>query len=315
MNDSYTFYFEQNSNQRLDHFICEKIPDYTRAQIQKWIKEKHVQVNDQSTKSSYHLKEHDKVTIKIPQPQSLELQAENIPLDVLYEDSDLIVINKSAEQVVHPGAGHSSGTLVHALLAHCQDLSGIGGKLRPGIVHRLDKGTSGVIVIAKNDFSHQNLANQFKERLTQKIYQAFVWGELQNHEGTIEKALGRSSKNRKKISTESHKLREATTHYRVIKGWGAISFVELKPKTGRTHQLRVHMAELGHAILCDPLYGRNHSKILTLKKPLQDFLKSRPYQFLHAASLAFEHPRSQQKLFFSAPLRKEMQDLYDLLES
>ncbi len=298
---------------RLDHFICEKIPDYTRAQIQKWIKENHIWVNQKNTKASYLLKQQDKIEIEIPPVQALAILPEKIQLDILYEDSDIIVINKSAERVVHPGAGHHSGTLVHALLAHCQDLSGIGGKLRPGIVHRLDKGTSGVMVIAKNDDSHQSLAKQFKERSTQKIYWAFVWGQLNPSKGLIEKALGRSSQNRKKISTQSNKLKEATTYYRVIKTWEKLSLVELSPKTGRTHQLRVHMAELGHTILCDPLYGKNHSRILSLEKRLQDFLKAQNYQFLHAASLSIVHPRSQQRLFFVAPLREEMQKFYYLL--
>jgi len=227
------------------------------------------------------------VDINVPEPEKSKLEAENIPLDIIYEDKDILVINKPRGLTVHPGAGNRSGTLVNALLHHCRDLSGIGGVERPGIVHRLDKDTSGILLVAKNDKAHQVLSAQFKDRTIQKTYLAIVKGNPKKDEGTIAEPIGRHPVNRKKMAV-SHKGREAVTHYKVLKRFKEYSLVELKPKTGRTHQLRVHLAHIGHSILGDPVYGKGNA------------------QLLHAYKIKFTHPRTEKELEFEAKLPDDM---------
>lgn len=309
------FVHKDEKGQRLDQFLQKQVPDLSRAQIKKLIEQKQVQITPGSLKPAYLLKGGEEISLTIPPPEKLEVQPEALPLNIIYEDSDLIVLNKSAERIVHPGAGVKEGTLVHALLHHCQDLSGIGGVLRPGIVHRLDKGTSGVLVVAKNDLAHQVLAAQFKERQIKKIYHALIWGKPKRERGRIEKPLGRDPKDRKKMSSRAKQTREAITEYRMLKNYGPISLMELKPQTGRTHQLRVHLSELGHPVVGDPIYGKGLRKLASLPEGLREKIKALPFQLLHASELSFEHPRTHQLLHFKAPLREEMKQIEEELKN
>src|SRR5262249_10278023 len=225
---------------------------------------------------------------------------------ILFEDEDLLVIDKAAEMVVHLGAGAHSGTLVNALLHHCRDLSGIGGVARPGIVHRLGKGASGLLGVAKNDRSHHQLAAQFQSRQVEKTYLAFVWGTPRDFAGTIDAPLGRSDRDRKKISSRGRRLRSAVTRYQVLKSWGACSLLELKPETGRTHQLRVHLALLGHSIVGDPSYGARRGQSSRCSLSVQKKISLLRFQLLHAWKLGFIHPKTGRKMQFEAPMREEM---------
>ncbi|MDX1386505.1 MAG: RluA family pseudouridine synthase, partial [bacterium] len=294
---------------RLDVFLQSHCQDLSRTHLKKLIEERHVWLNQKETKGSRILKPGDEVRVEIPPPQPLDLTPEAKPLDVVFEDKDLLVVNKPASWVVHPGAGVKGGTLVNALLHHCRDLSGIGGKLRPGIVHRLDKGTSGLIVVAKNDRSHAVLSEMFKSREVKKKYLAFVWGKPEEKEGVIDLPLGRSMKDRKKISSRSAKVRHAKTLYRLRKTWGPISMLELEPETGRTHQLRVHLSETGHPIVGDPTYGKGLRQLSSLPESIAQSIQTYPYQLLHASELSFRHPVEGRRMCFQVPLRHEMQKL------
>ncbi|MFH1825959.1 MAG: RluA family pseudouridine synthase [bacterium] len=300
---------KEQSGVRLDQFLCEqKDIAKTRSQVQKLIEGGFVFVNGEAPKSSYKLKFDDRVKIEIPAPKELEAKPENIPLDVVYEDSDLIVVNKPKGLVVHPAAGNYTGTLVNALLFHCNDLSGIGGVVRPGIVHRLDKDTSGLIVVAKNDFTHQALAVQFQEKQIKKIYLALVHGKMKQDQGVIEGKLGRHPKHRKRMAVVSDfqpwpKGREAVTKFWVIERYAEYTLVELTLETGRTHQIRVHLTSLGHAIVGDPIYGHRLEKF-NVKG-----------QLLHAAKLGFTHPRSGKYVEFEAGLPREMDRIIKILQA
>ncbi len=297
---------------RVDKFLAQLEPSWSRSQIQVWIEAQHLLLNGKPVKVSHLLKGGESLQLHIPAAIPLEALPQALPLEIVFEDSDLLVVNKAAEMVVHPGAGHFEGTLVNAVLHHCRDLSGIGGKLRPGIVHRLDKGTSGLLVIAKNDFAHQHLMNQFQERRVEKIYHAFVWGTPSPASGWITSPLGRHPQDRKKISSQGKQTREAQTHYRVEKTWGALSLLEVKPRTGRTHQIRVHLAELGHGVVGDPSYGRGLRRTTGLPPRLLQNLRGLSFQLLHASHLRFVHPRLDRALEFHAPFREEMR-LFQLL--
>jgi 23S rRNA pseudouridine1911/1915/1917 synthase len=297
--------------ERLDRYLVQRYPELSRSRIQALIEQGEVTVGAKAAKASQLLKAGEEIGLHIPPPERLEVLPENLPLQIVYQDSDILVLDKSAEMVVHLGAGLESGTLVNALLHHCRDLSGIGGKERPGIVHRLDKGTSGLLVVAKNDAAHRHLSAQFKDRQVEKIYYAFVWGRPKKASGKIELALGRSQKNRKKIATRGSRLRPALTNYQTVKSWGAISLLELKPETGRTHQLRVHLAEIGHPIVGDRVYGGGR----TMAEPaMRQMLAAMKYQLLHAGKLSFLHPKSGKRVSFEAPLREEMQAFKTHLE-
>ncbi|HKX13028.1 MAG TPA: RluA family pseudouridine synthase [bacterium] len=300
------------AGERLDRYLAKHCPELSRSQVKTLIEKGEARVGDRPAKAAQLLKAGEEVGLRIPPPEPLKVVAENLPLDIVYQDQDLLVLDKSAEMVVHLGAGVEKGTLVNALLHHCSDLSGIGGKERPGIVHRLDKGTSGLLVVAKNDAAHRHLSAQFKDRQVEKIYYAFVWGRPKSTVGKVDLALGRSHRNRKKIATRGSRLRPAVTHYRVVESWGTVSLLELKPETGRTHQLRVHLAEIGHPIVGDPLYGsgRSHSA----PPEWRQVLATTKHQLLHAAKLSFLHPRSGRRVQFEAPLRGEMQKFRTLME-
>ncbi|MDS1029615.1 RluA family pseudouridine synthase [Bacillota bacterium LX-D] len=277
---------------RLDHYLAENIADLSRSRIQSLIAEGQVKVNEQIVKANYKLRVGDHITLKIPDPQILKVVPENIPLDILYEDDDVVVVNKSQGMVVHPAPGNYSGTLVNALLYHCKNLSGINGILRPGIVHRIDKDTSGVLVVAKNDSAHQNLAVQIKDHTVRRIYLAIVHGVIKEQTGMIDAPIGRDPADRKKITVISRNSKDAITTYEVLERFADFTFLQLKLKTGRTHQIRVHMSYVKHPVLGDPLYGPQQNK---LKVSLKG-------QALHAAKLGFIHPSTNEYMEFSAPL-------------
>ncbi|MCD6552195.1 MAG: RluA family pseudouridine synthase [Thermotoga sp.] len=282
---------------RLDQFLKEKTPSWiSRSMIQKAIKEGKVKVNGQIKKPSYRLKEGELVEVDLPvKPKEATVQPEKIDLKVLYEDKDIIVIDKPGDMIVHPVPSKLSGTLVNALLYHCSDLQGVGGKLRPGIVHRLDKETSGVIVVAKNDLAHQSLSRQFKDRKVKKAYILLVRGRVKENEGTVELPLARHPVLRVKM-TVSESGKEAVTHYRVLKRFDDVASLVLAfPRTGRTHQIRVHMKSLGHPIMGDKIYGKyKEDEMFGIKR-----------QMLHALKLGFFHPRTGEWMEFVSPIPED----------
>lgn len=304
---------ENEKNMRLDKFLVSCFSSFSRNRLIKLIETDCVKYEGEdkyADEPDLKVKEGDSFVITLPDAVPAEPEAENIPLDVLYEDSDVIVINKPAGMVVHPGAGNYSGTLVNALLYHCKDsLSGIGGVSRPGIVHRIDKETSGVLVVAKNDFAHVHLADQFKKHTIERIYYAFVWGTVKQKEGLVSSLIGRSSSNRQKMAVVTANGKQAVTHYECLDIYPKVpaSFVKCVLETGRTHQIRVHMASLGHSLIGDSVYG-----VVPKFAPSQ--LKFFPRQALHAAFLGFIHPRSGEVLTFETPLPKDMTELKELLE-
>ena len=274
---------------RLDRFLADDLPQFSRSRLQSLIHDGHILLNEKTTRPRAILREGDRIHLSEPPPEKIETEPEEIPLDVLFEDADLLVINKPAGMVVHPGAGNARHTLVNALLAHCQTLSGIGGKERPGIVHRLDKETSGCLVVAKNDTTHQNLSRQFAERTVEKIYLALVAGTMRKAHGIIDASIGRHRKYRQRMTVTEDRGRTARTDYRVVKSQNGISLVECVLHSGRTHQIRVHLHHLGHPVLGDKVYGR---------KGAREF----PRQMLHAWKLGFTHPRTGKRLTFEAPV-------------
>ena len=287
--------------QRLDHFLVSMLPERSRSQIQRLITGGHVSLGRKEPKSNLALKTGDQLTVEVPESTPTSIEAEALPVDVLHEDGDLIVINKPAGMVVHPGAGHASGTLVNALLHHVDDLSGIGGELRPGIVHRLDRGTSGVIVVAKNDRAHQELSRQFHDREVEKEYIALVWGAVQAGR-RIDAAIGRDPVHRERMSARSKHARDAVTRITRAYTWKGLSLVHVAIHTGRTHQIRVHLSAIGHAVVGDALYGGVHRRVAGDIRSVQRL--DRP--FLHAWRLAFTHPTGGRRLEFTAPLPVEL---------
>jgi 23S rRNA pseudouridine1911/1915/1917 synthase len=309
----------QGGADRLDRWLAARLPEHSRSTIQRWIKEGAVLVNQRQARANLRLSPGDQIQVTLPDaPRESGLVAESIPLQVIYEDQDLIVINKPAGLVVHPAPGHEGGTLVNAILHHVPDLAGIGGEIRPGIVHRLDKDTSGAIVVAKHEAALRHLQAQFKSRKVEKHYIALVEGKLEEDQGRIVAPIGRDPRNRKRMAVlfaenpGSIHAREATTEY-VTKarytvplqndlGRGTFSLVQAHPITGRTHQIRVHFAWLGHPLVGDPIYGLKRQRLRT------------PRLFLHAAKLAFRLPSSGEWKEFHAPLPDELQQVLDRLE-
>lgn len=298
---------EQHSNLRADKFLSSVYDELSRSRLQKLIADGHVTLGDVVLKSaSTRVEEGNVFTVCVPEAESGEPEAEDIPLDIVYEDDDLLVINKAAGMVVHPGAGNWNGTLVNALLHHCGDsLSGIGGVIRPGIVHRLDKDTSGLMMVAKNDHAHQYLSAQFADRTLSRIYYALVLGVPMPIKGVVSREIGRHRHNRLKMSVMSNAPRDACTHYKVVENYGeACSLVECKLETGRTHQIRVHMEALGHPLIGDPLYGPQQTSLIAkLKKADYDneFIKKMielPHQMLFAKHISFIHPTSEKQMSF-----------------
>ncbi|MHB8481367.1 MAG: RluA family pseudouridine synthase [Nitrospiria bacterium] len=284
----------------------------SRTRIQSLIEDHQVTVNEKPVKPGYKIRPEDKICLSVPSSRPILIEPEPIPLDILYQDQDLLVINKAAGLVMHPAPGNYTGTLVHALLHHVKDLKGIGGEERPGIVHRLDKETSGVVVIAKSDFPLTDLMKQFKAHTIEKVYLAIVWGKVKMNQGKIDLSIGRDQKDRKKISSHTQKPKKALSHYKVLKRYQTgsekemtMSLVEIRPETGRTHQIRVHMASLGHPVLGDKTYGGNRGR--------QGLIRAER-QMLHASTLRFEHPGTRQTLSFTAPLPGDFKAVLEQLE-
>ena len=290
------------NNERLDSYISKSNLDLSRSMVQKLIKENRVFVNGKNEKESYKIKVNDNITIQIEEPKSSKLEAQDIPLNIIYEDNDIIVINKPKGMVVHPGNGNPDNTLVNAVLAHCKgSLSGIGGEIRPGIVHRIDKDTSGLIIVAKNDKSHINLSEQIKNHEVTKIYTALVKGNISEDEATIDMPIGRDKKDRKKMSV-TRDGKEAISHIKVIKRYGNYTLIRVKIDTGRTHQIRVHMAKIGHPVVGDEVYssGKNEFGVKG--------------QMLHSTILKFKHPISGKEIMLEAPLPQYFEDVLSKLD-
>jgi len=298
---------------RLDVAIATAFSDISRARAQQSIREGCVLVNGHAARASCRLQAGDRVTLSLPDPVPLEAEPENIPLEVLYEDAGIIVINKPAHLVVHPACGNHTGTLVNALLFHCRDLAGIGGVQRPGIVHRLDKDTSGVMVVAKNEQTHAGLSEQFKVHSVMRRYQALVYGAVAEESGRIETLIGRDRTDRKKMSAHPRRGRQAVTHWRCLERFDDYSLLEAGLETGRTHQVRVHLASIGHSVLGDSTYGNPRRLRAIRNKPLQDAVKSLKRHLLHAGFLQFVHPATQEVLSFTAPLPDEFASVLALL--
>lgn len=293
----------KDSGERIDKYVTESCDeDISRSQIQLWIKNGDVVVNGKAVKPNYKLAEGDNVQLTVPEPVEVSIAPEPIPLDIVYEDSDVIVVNKPRGMVVHPAPGHYSGTLVNALLHHCTDLSGINGMLRPGIVHRIDKDTSGLIMAAKNDKAHLSLAGQLKEHSVTRKYIAVVHGNVTHDQGTIEAPIGRSSEDRKMYTVTDKNSKHAVTHFIVLDRIADYTLMQLKLETGRTHQIRVHMKYIGHPLVGDPMYGRNKGN------PIDG-------QALHAGVLGFVHPTTGEHLEFEVGLPDDMTHLLDVLKT
>lgn len=291
---------------RLDNFLTALIPDLSRSQVQRLIKDGHVSGPGTTLRPSMAVHAGQAFTVDIPEPAAATPSAEELPLQILYEDADLVVLDKPAGMVVHPAAGHDSGTLVNALLHHVKDLSGIGGELRPGIVHRLDRGTSGVMVVAKHDRAHQELSRQFQDREVEKEYVALVWGVVQAGR-RIDAAIGRDPNDRQKMSTRARRARQAVTRVTFARHLKGVSLLKVAIATGRTHQIRVHLSAIGHPIVGDPTYGGVHRRVLPNLRAVMRL--ARP--FLHAARLSFTHPGDGKRLTFESALPNDLQSVLD----
>jgi len=298
---------EEREGQRLDHYLVEMVPFISRSRLTKLIHCGSILVNGSSCKAGIRLKNGDKIEVNIPAPEPVDIVPEEVSFEVLYEDRDILVITKPPGVVVHPAAGHKEGTLVHGLLHHCDNLTGIGGQERPGIVHRLDKDTSGLMVIAKTDKAHHGLIELFKARKIKKVYHAIVVGRPAAEKGCIREAIGRHRGNRKKMAVLEHGGREAVTAWSVLERFQTpLTYIEARPETGRTHQIRVHMAHVGYPIAGDASYGSK------LQKQLNDKFSIKR-QCLHAYSLAFVHPVTGEQLEFVSPIWTDMQEILEKL--
>ncbi|WP_312043719.1 RluA family pseudouridine synthase [Anaerotignum sp.] len=297
--DYFTFGAEREDiGSRIDVFITENIDDLSRSGVQRLIEEGYVKLNGAAVKANYKLRGKDIIDVEVPEAKTVEILPENIPLDILYEDKDVIIVNKPQGMVVHPAPGHTTGTLVNALMYHCGDeLSGINGEKRPGIVHRIDKDTSGVLMIAKNDMAHQSLAEQLADHSITRKYNAIVFNGFQEDEGTVDQPIGRNPLDRKKMAVTQKHSRRAVTHYRVLERMGNFTLIEAQLETGRTHQIRVHLTFIGHPLLGDTVYGPK-------KQPFH--LEG---QALHARVLGFIHPSTGQYMEFEAPLPENYEKL------
>lgn len=297
MNEIFFKIEENSANARIDKYISENAENMTRSAVQKLIAEGCVTVNGKIPDKNLKIKTGDEITVNMPEPEICEALPENIPLDIVYEDDDLLVVNKPRGMVVHPATGNYTGTLVNALMYHCGDrLSSINGIIRPGIVHRIDKDTSGLLIVAKNDFAHNILAEQIKEHSFTRKYQAVVIGNVKDDTGTVNAPIGRHQTDRKKMAVTLKNARNAVTHYKVIARYNGYTHVELTLETGRTHQIRVHMACIGHPVAGDPVYSG------------KKYLTKLNGQCLHAYYISFTHPRTNEILAFSAPLPEYFTD-------
>jgi 23S rRNA pseudouridine1911/1915/1917 synthase len=304
---------DQDASKRLDLFLTENLPGLTRSGIKNLIKEGLVSVDGRQVKAGLALKGGESVTVRIPPPPPTTLKPEDVPLDLLYEDADVLVVNKPARMPVHPGAGRRTGTLVNALIHYTKDLSRVGGPERPGVVHRLDMDTTGSIVIARNDKAHRDLANQFKEHTTKRKYVSLVWGQVKEEEGEIDLPIGRDSANRLKISTRTRRKRRAVTSFRVLKRYPGFTLLELSPETGRTHQIRVHLAAINHPVVGDQVYCKRQV-YPGMPKAVSDKIKKTKRQLLHAATIGFVHPGTGKPVEFIAPMPEDMGSLLKVMD-
>ena len=296
--EEFCFVIQENQQMRLDKYLSEQFPEQTRSYLQKLIKEGQVLVNGKNVKSGYQLSKNDEVFVNIPEPKELDVEPQEMDLDIVYEDEDVILINKPKGMVVHPAPGHTTDTLVNGLLYHCRDnLSGINGVARPGIVHRIDRDTTGILIVCKNDMSHNSIAAQLKEHSINRRYRALVHGNLKEDQGTVEGSIGRHPIDRKKMAINEKNGKPAVTHYTVLERFGNYTLIECKLETGRTHQIRVHMTSIGHPLVGDEVYG-----------PAKCAFKLQG-QCLHAMVLGFVHPRTNEYMEFSAELPQYFEEL------
>ncbi len=292
---------DEEENERLDSYLSSQLDEVSRTYIQKIIKDKRVLVNDLAKKASYLVKEGDMIKVDLPEPKKLDLIAEDIPLEIIYEDKDLVIINKAQNIVVHPAPGNYTGTLVNALLFHIDSLSTINGIIRPGIVHRLDKDTSGLLIVAKNDFAHRQLSDQLKDRKIHREYIALVHGLVKENHGRINLPIGRDPKDRKRMTVISTNSKEAITNFLVLERFQNYTLVQLRLETGRTHQIRVHLSHLNHSIVGDPIYSRAKNEFKIDK------------QLLHARKLGFIHPRSNEYMEFESDVPENFNNILNKL--
>ena len=279
---------EEQKNERIDKFVAGINNEWSRTQVQQWIKDDVVTVNGKAVKGNYKVRENDEITVTIPEPEELDIQPEDMNLEIYYEDADVLVVNKPRGMVVHPAPGHTSGTLVNGLMHHCTDLSGINGVMRPGIVHRIDKDTSGLLMVAKNDMAHESLVNQLVAKTVTRRYKAIVHGVIPHDKGTIDAPIARDKKERQSMTVDENG-KHAVTHFQVLERFKDFTLVECRLETGRTHQIRVHMKYIGYPLAGDPKYGPK--KTLDMNG-----------QALHAGILGFDHPRTGEYIQFEAPI-------------
>ncbi|MBJ8051303.1 MULTISPECIES: RluA family pseudouridine synthase [Bacillus cereus group] len=290
---------EEQKSERIDKFVAEINSEWSRSQVQQWIKDAVVTVNGKSVKVNYKVKENDEITVTIPDPEELDIQPEDMNLEVYYEDADVLVVNKPRGMVVHPAPGHTKGTLVNGLMHHCTDLSGINGVMRPGIVHRIDKDTSGLLMVAKNDMAHESLVNQLVAKTVTRRYKAIVHGVIPHDKGTIDAPIGRDKKERQSMTVDENG-KNAVTHFQVLERFKDFTLVECRLETGRTHQIRVHMKYIGYPLAGDPKYGPK--KTLDMNG-----------QALHAGILGFDHPRTGEYIEFEAPIPEVFEEALNIL--
>ncbi|MCC9090104.1 MULTISPECIES: RluA family pseudouridine synthase [Bacillus] len=293
---------EEQTSERLDKFLSTTEPEWSRTQVQQWVKDGLIEVNGKQVKANYKVQAGDQIKVEIPDPEALDVEAESMDLDIYYEDEDVLVVNKPRGMVVHPAPGHVSGTLVNGLMAHCNDLSGINGVMRPGIVHRIDKDTSGLLMVAKNDMAHESLVNQLVAKTVTRKYTAVVHGIIQHDTGTIDAPIGRDKKDRQSMTVTKENAKQAVTHFDVLERFQDFTLVECRLETGRTHQIRVHMKYIGYPLAGDPKYG---------PRKTVDFNG----QLLHAGVLGFDHPRTGEYIEFTAPIPADMQAFIDSLRN
>ncbi|EIT85016.1 hypothetical protein A374_11980 [Fictibacillus macauensis ZFHKF-1] len=293
---------EQAQGERIDKVVTSYRPQWSRSQVQTWIKEGAITVDGKQIKTNYKVSAGEVVTIIVPDPVTLDVEPEEMNLEIVYEDGDVLVVNKPRGMVVHPAPGNYSGTLVNGLMAHCRDLSGINGVLRPGIVHRIDKDTTGLLMVAKNDMAHESLVNQLKAKTTTRKYKAIVHGNMPHDRGTIDAPIGRDKSDRQRMTVTDENSRDAITHFRVLERFPDFTFVECQLETGRTHQIRVHLKYIGFPLAGDPKYGPK--KTLDING-----------QALHAGVLGFDHPRTGEYMEFEVPLPSDMETLLEQLRN
>lgn len=289
----------EQKNERIDKFVTGINNEWSRSQVQQWIKDDVVIVNGKAVKVNYKVKEEDEITVTVPEPEALDIQPEDLNLEIYYEDADVLVVNKPRGMVVHPAPGHTSGTLVNGLMHHCTDLSGINGVMRPGIVHRIDKDTSGLLMVAKNDMAHESLVNQLVAKTVTRRYKAIVHGVIPHDKGTIDAPIGRDKKERQSMTVDENG-KNAVTHFQVLERFKDFTLVECRLETGRTHQIRVHMKYIGYPLAGDPKYGPK--KTLDMNG-----------QALHAGILGFDHPRTGEYIQFEAPIPEVFEDALNIL--